>query len=339
MAFSPYTQRLLLLINIRKLNKCREFHIVTKIMSVRKTRIYFTLLLLSFSLSACQFEKPNYDAHLEPFTKNFASTTGYWLLEPTETFLMPEILTEISGLAMVNDSTVACVQDETGILFFFNLNDGKIIERVRVAGSGDYEGIAITENHTFLLKSNGNLYKYSASEGTTERIKTPLKRDNNAEGLAYDSANNRLLIACKGKAGIEEEKIKGRAIYSYDLSNGFQSKPAFVITPEDLETWEEDQAQPLNLSPRRKSFMPSGVAVHPLTNQIYLLANVGRMLIVLDPDGKINNCLPLSPRVFRQPEGICFSSTGNLIIANEGQDGNGKIQVFAHTSTNLESSK
>jgi uncharacterized protein YjiK len=85
------------------------------------------------------------------------------------------------------------------------------------------------------------------------------------------------------------------------------------------------------MTERRKNFMPSAIAVHPLTNEVYLLANVGKLLMVLGPQGEIRHCVPLSPRVFRQPEGICFTNTGDLVISNEGQDGSGKILVFRRT--------
>ena len=84
----------------------------------------------------------------------------------------------------------------------------------------------------------------------------------------------------------------------------------------------------MNLTKRKKAFMPSGIAVHPETRDIYIVATVGKLLIVLNPEGHTKHLVPLSPRVFRQPEGICFTTGGDLIISNEGQDGRGKIQLF-----------
>jgi len=276
----------------------------------------------------CNNDQSFYNQRFQPFTNEFTEKSGYNLLEPSETYILPEVLTEISGLATVSDSVVVCLQDESGVIFFFSLTSGEIIERHRFEGSGDYEGIEAVGDNIYALKSNGNLYRYSLKTNTTEELKTPLKGKNNAEGLGHDPSKNRLLIACKGKAGLDDEDVKGRAVYEYHLENGFNREMAYHLRWKDLESWNSSTKNPLYLNQRKKNFMPSGIAVHPITNEIYLLANVGKLLLVLSPEGTIRSVVPLSPRVFRQPEGICFISAGDLIIANEGQDGNGKIQVF-----------
>ena len=300
-----------------------------------KLKLYYFLV---FVLVSCQLEESNYNAKYLPFTNQFLEKRGYNLLEPTETFVLPETLTEISALALVNDSTVACVEDESGVIFLFSLSKGKMVDQLRFAGPGDYEGLELVGDLAYVLKSNGNLYEYSFSDMTTNTIKTPLKRSNNPEGLAYDSANHRLLIACKGKPGLGDNKMDGKAIYSYHLDHGFNSTPTFHLTSDDLKSWNEQQELPINLTKRKTGFMPSAVGIHPLTGDIYVLATVGKLLIILDANGAIKDCMPLSPRVFRQPEGICFTSKGDLVISSEGQDGNGKIQFFKRTkgmNTNL----
>jgi uncharacterized protein YjiK len=270
----------------------------------------------------------DYNARFQPFTDNFAKITGYNLLQPTTTFILPYVLTEISGLTMASDSLVACIQDETGVIFWYGLKERKIVDRYRFGGGGDYEGIEVVGNQIYVLRSNGKIYQVSVENETTIVLNTPLKGANNAEGLTFDSKNNQLLIACKGKAGLNKKSIKGRAIYGYSLNLGFNPDPLYLITSKDLETWNDQQTTPLNLTKRKKAFMPSGIAVQPETGDIYLIANVGKLLIVLSAEGHIKHCVPLSPRVFRQPEGISFTSVGDLIISSEGQDGSGKIQTF-----------
>jgi len=296
-----------------------------------KARISSTYLLVVLTVLygvSCQLEESNYNARFKPFTHEFALLSGYNLLEPTETFILPQELTEISGLATVNDSILACVQDEAGVIYLYNLNQEKVVERHRFAGGGDFEGIEIVGDQAYVLKSNGNIYQYSFENKTTNTIKTLLKRANNAEGLSFDSLNNRLLIACKNQAGLGGEKLPGKAVYSYNLATGFAPDPVFLITPIELEWWNEKQANPLRLTNRKKAFMPSAIAIHPESRDIFMLATVGKLLMVLSPTGKLKHVVPLSPRVFRQPEGICFTSSGHLIISNEGQDGNGKIHLF-----------
>jgi len=296
------------------------------IMNVRNTTI---CLFIVQCILGCELERSSFNARYMPTTRAFEEETGYNVLEPSESYTLPETLTEISGLALVNDSTLACIEDESGIIFIFSLSKGKLGDQLRFAGPGDYEGIALAgERQAFILKSNGNLYQYSFDDQTTSTIKTPLKRTNNPEGLAYDSANNRLLIVCKGVAGLKDKKIEGKAIYAYNLSTGFDSEPVIVTTGENIMEWNEKRSAQLRISRKSMGFMPSAIEVNPLNGDLYILATIGKVLFVLSSTGEIKHHVPLSPRIFRQPEGICFTSTGNLIISNEGQDGSAMIHVF-----------
>lgn len=297
-------------------------------MSVRINANSFWLLGLIIIGIGCQSNELDYNSHYFPFAQQFKKISGYNLLEPSETYKLPNKLTEISGVTALNDSVLVCVQDEAGYIFLYGLEERQILDRYKFGGNGDYEGIEIVDNQIYILKSSGKIYQYSLVDKTTKTINTPLKSSNNAEGLAYDYYTNQLLIVCKGKAGLNGEKIIGKAVYGYHLSAGFKPDPLFLVTPDDLVSWNERQENPIKLSKRKKAFMLSGVAIHPQTNEIYLTATVGKLLIVLTPEGKIRHVVPLSPRVFRQPEGICFKPNGDLVISNEGQDGSSNIQVF-----------
>src|SRR5690606_4731101 len=46
----------------------------------------------------------------------------YNFLHPDKTFDLPEILKEISGIALADNNTMYCIQDETGIVFKYDLN-------------------------------------------------------------------------------------------------------------------------------------------------------------------------------------------------------------------------
>jgi len=52
------------------------------------------------------------------------------------------------------------------------------------------------------------------------------------------------------------------------------------------------------------------------------------MLIILNPKGEIEDLIPLDPKIFRQPEGICFSPNGDLYISSEGKGKSGYILKF-----------
>ncbi len=76
------------------------------------------------------------------------------------------------------------------------------------------------------------------------------------------------------------------------------------------------------------SFQPSGIAIHPITGNIYILGSVGNLLIVFSRDGTMLAMVKLRSRYFPQAEGICFSPDGTLYIANEGDVDKGTVLKF-----------
>lgn len=59
----------------------------------------------------------------------------------TATYAVPAELQELSGQAWVSDQQVACIEDETGDLFCYNLRTQRLDSTVSFAGPGDYENV------------------------------------------------------------------------------------------------------------------------------------------------------------------------------------------------------
>jgi uncharacterized protein YjiK len=79
-------------------------------------------------------------------------------------------------------------------------------------------------------------------------------------------------------------------------------------------------------------FQPSGIAIHPFSGHIYIIASVGKSLIVFDRKGNIRAIKKLNKKLFQQPEGICFGPNGDLFISNEGKGGKATILKFKYMS-------
>jgi uncharacterized protein YjiK len=195
-------------------------------------------------------------------------------------------------------------------------NTGTINKKIRFSLPGDFEGIEVVDSDVYALTSSGTLFSFNINQPEdVERIKTPLSWKNDLEGLAYDKKNNQLLIACKAKAGLASKEIKGRAIYSLNLAdNKLSVEPVIILKKSALKEFRKVD-----------KFNPSAIAIDPITNNIYILASSGNLLVVLDAKYNIKTVIKLSPKVYKQPEGVCFSPKGDLYISNEGGDGKGNF--------------
>lgn len=264
----------------------------------------------------------------------------YDLAQPAEKIKLPESLTEISGIDLYRKSKMVCVQDEKGIVYVYDLAKGTLKEEISFGSKGDYEGVANVHDTIWVLSSDGNLHRivnFNTKHQKTKEFDTPLNKDNDTEGLCYDEKNNRLLIACKEKPGAS---MKGmRAVYAFDLhSNAIVTIPAYTVKLDEIRQFLQQHDKDKFMTNELRAlldpgkgdvtFQPSEIHVHPVTDELYILSSVGKLLLVINRDNKILHMVNLDPSMFRQPEGMTFSDDGTMYIADEGGNGHGNILKF-----------
>ncbi len=252
----------------------------------------------------------------------------YNIDKPDSRFLMPESLVEISSLEYFNHGMLTCIEDENGILYLLSAGTGKVNRKIKFGKKGDYEGNAISGDSAWVIKSNGELFMFSINrEDHVEPVKyeLPFTAKNDIEGLCYRALDHSLLIACKEEAGINT-KLKGRAVYRFDISSGkLDTTPFLHLTNDDyVSKLKSFGLDPMSHGP----FKPSGISIHPMSGNIYIISSIGRLLIVINEHKEIIAMVPLPRRIFLQPEGICFSPDGTMFICSEGDYKAGYICQF-----------
>ncbi|UOQ74139.1 SdiA-regulated domain-containing protein [Hymenobacter cellulosilyticus] len=254
-----------------------------------------------------------------------SAAAAYEWQQPTATYTLPKELQEVSGIALLSNQRLGCIEDQTGTIYIYNLTSKSVESTLKFGKKGDYEDLARLPGAWLVLRSDGTLFKYN-DDGTTRSYPTGLTAANNPEGLAYDATSKTLLIACKGAAGVGQPDQK-RAIYRLDPKTyHVQTKPAFVLDVAELIGLDRRQ----NSSSAINRFAPSAVAVHPLTRHIFVLAASGNALVELDAQGTPLSVQKLPRKQFPQPEGLAFAPNGDLYISSEiGDNGQaGTIQFF-----------
>ncbi|MCR6639633.1 MAG: SdiA-regulated domain-containing protein [Sporocytophaga sp.] len=302
------------------------------------------IVLITFLISACNSQNITTDVQ-EVSGKTGSSnesTSGnlpYDLNKPSMTYTLPEILNEVSGVTFIDSDRLACVQDEIGTAFIYNINNKAIEHEHKFDQDGDFEGVTYTNKSLYVLRSDGRLTEWDNFNVHTGGKKiqhiTPLLQTSNNEGLCYDSLQNRLLIAGKSKPADNKSE---RYIYEYDLiKKEFVSEPAYRINLNEIEKFalKFNIEQPKEYTAKGKlkpfNFRPSDLAVHPLTKEIYVLSAADNLLIVIDRTGNIKYISKLNPDLFPKAEGIAFSPNGTMLISNEGKEKMATILIFQPT--------
>lgn len=296
-----------------------------------------TLLPISASKSnPVQEDKEN------PTTSHPSFSWKYNLMSADYSCNLPPSLIEISALGFIDDETLIAVNDEKANLYFLDNSSCEVNEKIDFGKNGDYEGVEHANGVVYILKSNGNVYPYDLNSKTTlSPIKSALKTVNDVEGLAYDYDRGLLVLACKGSSDlIDYSKTKDvKAFYGVDIQGKkLLEEPLWVIEDNQLIQFYEEfliddtksEKAIKKLKGRLTSFSPSGIAKHPIDGSFYIVSSVGKLLIVCTDQGIIQHVEFLDDSMFRQPEGIAFTSKGAMYISNEGKSFFGKIQGFEY---------
>ncbi len=257
----------------------------------------------------------------------------YDFMNPEEIYELPKELKEISGLEYLDDDHLFAIQDEEGKIYVYNLKQKKITRKYKFKKEGDFEGIAMHQDKLYALESSAELYKvdYVTDEDKLEDDKVDLNiKDCDAEGICMDNESGKLLVVCKkvkknvkiysckpkDNDGELYISIPEKEIEEYILSDNFLKTSHFVgklfgIIPEDL-------------------FKPSGIAIHPINKDIYIISFHNFLIIRIDREGKLKYVRPLLSEYFSQPEGITFTNLGDMLISNESKEGKPNILRFKY---------
>lgn len=254
------------------------------------------------------------------------SQNNYNLHNPDESFILPDVLHEISGITALDPSRIACIQNDKGIIYVFNLAQKKLTREFRFGSFGDYEGITKAGNSLFVLRSDGRLFEtsgYPQKHLTFNCFQTKIPAINN-EGISYDSKGNRLLIVCKSGYINIDPKQKSRPVFCLDIRSKYiKQRPAFSVYLPEIQHYmfahhfripEQQKAD----NSQNLLFKPSDIAINPLSGLIYILSAEEKLLYRFSRKGKLISIEMLDKKLFPDAEAICFLRNGTLLIANAG---------------------
>ena len=238
---------------------------------------------------------------------------------------LPKKLKEISGLAMTPDDRLFAVDDEQAVIYEIDYQQGKTIKSFGLGSPitrGDFEGIAYLDSKFYLVTSHGLVYV--AAEGSDgERVdfnvyQTGLGRYCEIEGLASDARSGSLLLACKKRRG--KTKDGKFSVFVWSPATGR------VLHDREIAIPEHEIANRIG----KKNIRPSAIVVDPESGNLFGLAGPQRAIFELTPNGELIDAiiLPLADR-HRQPEGIEITSSGKLIISDEGGKKKARLGVYS----------
>jgi len=278
---------------------------------------WFGLVLVIATMPACdgiEVDKPSITHH-----PSATDEVVRWKL--------PKLLREVSGLARDEHDIVYAVADEQAVVFALDPRTGEmrsVFSLGQPALRGDFEGIALLQGWLYLISSDGILLRTQAIGGNLadldgaavayERFQLPTQCE--IEGLAHDPLKPRLWIACK-----ETNTQENLRLYAWDVANKALVTEATVELPlQDL----------LGLT-EQKRFKPSAITFQQAESHWQLLVISGAQRAWSTWRWSKQPSLLAAgrlPKSHKQAEGVVFSSSGDLLVADEGGSKAARLRIY-----------
>ena len=142
--------------------------------------------------------------------------------------------------------------------------------KTKFGGRGDYEDIVYTDSAIYMLVSSGAIVKVDTRDSvmtTTDYVLDGKK--NEFESMYLDPKSHSLVLLCKD---CQHEKDQVRNAYQFDFSkNTFNTIPIYTIQLSTLREMLNDPGA---------EFKPSAAAINPQDGKLYVVASVGKLLLV-----------------------------------------------------------
>lgn len=260
------------------------------------------IFLSAIAIAACK-QQPK---------KAFPTIPGYDLNAPIVIKLKSE-LDEISGVYYYpKDTSVFAINDEAGLLYKIYIRNKIQMDKWKFDKSGDFEDLSLVDSTFYVLHSDGDIVYFkvlSKDSVVADKTKFFQKEKNEFEIMYHDEESNNLVLICKD---CKTDNNNSVTAYAFDpVTKEFAKTPFFTIDATDITT---------KLQGDKNRFKPSAAAINPVTKELYIVSSVNKALVIASRTGKVKSVTPLDPVLFKQPEGLTFTPTGDLIISNEFAD-------------------
>ena len=267
-------------------------------------------------------DSPDVAKREQEVKQRIASAASNQGTDPVAKWIMPDLLREISGIALTTDGRILAHNDERSRVFVIDPLKGVVTKSFSVGKRGmtaDFEAIAVSGDDFFLLTSNGDIYQFREGKENDvvpfTRHVTGLGDECEFESLEVEPATRAFILACKNirKKGDRNQLL----IFRWLKRDGGAASVTRIGVPLAEAIGTNDW----------KQLSPSDIAIDPATGNYVLVTGPEKALIEITPQGQVVRSMPV-PGDPQQPEGVAITRNGLLIIADEAVTRDADITIY-----------
>ncbi len=292
---------------------------------MKKKQVFFSFVLATLSFIAARSIQEVGAEHFYTLkASNFEKEEGFYNWHaPFSSLELPLGLSSIKNICILDSTRFVAIDQQSGSVVLLDELSGKLVGQLNLSPSFQFSSLAVYDSVLVLQDQLNQLHFLGAPYDSTSEI-----------GLNELSSELKFMSFCSHPItkrlfflGDEIDKGEGRYsnyVYGFGLGNRkLREKPLFEIESEKIEQYalqmgivSQNAFAQSSSEQSVFNFKPSALAVHPKTNEIYVLSQERAQLAVFNQFGEVVNFIPLSRSLANHPTDIQFHPNGDLIVIN-----------------------
>jgi hypothetical protein len=292
---------------------------------MKKKQIFFSFVLATLSFIAARSIQEVGAEHFYTLkASSFDKEDGFYNWHaPFNSMELPLGLSSIKNICLLDSARFVAIDQQSGSVVLLDESTGKLVGQLNLSPAFQFYSLAVYDSILVLQDQLDQLHFLSSPYDSTSEIGlNELSSDLKFKSFCSHPITKRLFFL-----GNDFDKGDGRYsnyVYGFGLGNRkLREKPLFEIESEKVEQFalqmgivpHEDLSNS-SIGLQTFYFKPSALAVHPKTNEIYVLSQETAQMAVFSQFGEVVNFIPLSRSLANHPTDIQFHPNGDLIVIN-----------------------
>ncbi len=289
-----------------------------------KKQYFFSFVLATLSfIAAKSLQEAGVENYYLQKASHFVKERGYFdLVHPESVTNLPLGVNAFTDFVLMDSTHLVCLDDQIGGVLVYNLISNKSQGYLPTGIDSKITEVTKIDSTIVLVDENMDLHflfpPYDSSSIVTESLR---EKSWISSGMCLHEQTKRLFFVAESDI---ENDVQNHLIYTFNLNQRkMNERPLFDIKPEDIELFAISNNINLPTNPTEQAdsihyftFKPDVIAVHPKTNEIYILSSANRSLAVYNQFGQVVNFTTLSEELFSQPKAMTFFPNGDLLLTN-----------------------
>jgi len=293
---------------------------------MNKKQYFFSFVLATMSfIAARSLQKVGVENYYVKKATNFQKEDGYFDLQhPNSVRTLPMGVQPFSDVTFLDSTHLIGLNQESGSLFVYDMVENSVSPFLPCDFGSKICNISSIDSTLLLVDDEKHIHFLRAPYDAASLTTLGLENEQfEAAGVCFHQESHRLFLMSSN-----EERTEGyssSSVYAYNLNQQkLNAQPLFYISGEDIEAFaiENKLIAPhsdlsiIDDTLESMNFTPSAIAVHPKTNEIYVLSRADHSLVVFNQFGEIVNFTSLDKTTFSDPSAMTFKKNGDLVITD-----------------------